>query len=1095
MGTLIEFFSKLFDTSDFPARWYCGKWTSGHGWLHIISDLAIWGAYMAIPVVLVTFAFRHRKEIPYSNIYLLFAGFILACGTTHLIEAIIFWHPVYRLSGISKLVTASISWATVIVLIRMAPQAMELPGLKRSNTKLEREIKRRREAEKDLVETEKLFRITFENAAVGMAHVAPDGTWLRVNNRLSEIVGYTPEDLLQLTFQDITHPEDLNADLESYSKLLAGEIEKYAMEKRYYHKEGNIVWILLTVSLVKHENGEPDYTIAIIQDITERKTLEEASAETQRLLSTFMENAPSAMGVVELAPDNSDILHLLDNPAGERFFNVTEGGTSGKWSIEHLNMWPAAVQEWIENYRKAQRNQSTVNFQFQFIPPDSPVDSEQTLPLDNQIWLNVNMAYLGTGEEGRDRFCYIASDDTFRKQSEFRLQRSHDTFFHLIEAAPFGIHIVDDQLRMSQCSSGTEKLFGSADLLVGLSMDQIFTRLWGKQISSELMAVFQQTLTSGKSYTASDYSLYNLDNGKLEYFDWEIQQIILPDGKYGVVCYFYETTQWKEAELAARESESRLKLATELVKVGVVVCECENKHVILDKIAAEQYGLPSESALTLEEYRNCFFPEDRDRFDDQMHHAIAPGNQSTPTLEYRVVQKNGSRRWLGICMQVEFEISSTGSPEPSHWLIASIDLTERKRHEEQLDLARQQAEAANRARGEFLANMSHEIRTPMAALMGHVEILMTHLQDPDNRESVRTIKRNGHHLLEILNDILDISRIEAGKLEVEQTRCDIVQLLKDIDSLMRVRVDAHRVNFIITATEKIPKFVQTDPKRLKQILLNLVGNAIKFTHIGQIKVEVIFNSDESQIEFHVEDTGIGIPQEILSTLFRPFSQGDASRTRKYGGSGLGLAISQRLAGLLDGSITVESQTGVGSTFVVSLPILDKEELDLITLELDLPTAEEEQTVIRHLEGNILLVDDRRDIRFVGQHFLEEAGATVTTASDGAEAIRLVENAAEMGNEFRLIIMDVQMPKMDGNTAVMKLREMGFQTPIISLTADAMREDRERCLASGADDYLAKPIDKAHLVNKAASLICDITPEELKERRDNRAADTTEEGEA
>ncbi|MAT14583.1 MAG: hypothetical protein CMJ46_04855 [Planctomyces sp.] len=1080
MGSLIEFFSKLLDTSDFPSRWNCGTWTSGHGWLHIISDLSTWGAYMAIPIVLVTFAFRRGKEIPFSYIYLLFAAFIMACGTVHLLEAIIFWNPVYRLSGIVKLITALVSWATVFALLRIVPQAMELPGLKKTNAKLQREINRRIEAEKDLVETEKRFRITFENAAVGMAHVAPDGSWLRTNERLSEIVGYTSEELKELRFQDITHPDDLNNDLEKFEKLLSGEIDKYAMEKRYIQKSGKIVWILLTVSLVRKENGEPDYSISIIQDISERKAIEEEAFKTQQLLAAFMDNAPSAMGVVEIPPDDSDIYHLIDNTAAEQYLDVGPGGTVGKWSLRDMRGWQPGVRRWIEKYREAQREGNTVNFQFQFMAPDSRAGG--VVELEDQIWLNVNMAYLGKGEDGRDRFCYIANDDTFRQISEVKLKRSHDTFFHLIEDAPFGIYVVDAELKMRQASEGSERLFNMFDSLIGMPLDEIYRRIWNEQTAEELTQIFRDTLRTGIPHTANDSYLTRRDSDQTESFDWQIHRITLPDGEFGVVCYFYHTTKLKQAEMAARESESRLKLATELIKVGVSVCEYDQRMVIVDNIAAGHFGLNAEDAISLDNYRNCFHPEDRERLELQMEETVTPGTFENRVVEYRVVHAGGRTRWIGICMQLEYVAATDGTLAPSHWLIASIDLTERKRHEEQLDFARQQAEAANRARGEFLANMSHEIRTPMAALMGHVDILLSHLKDPDNRQSVLTIKRNGKHLLDILNDILDLSRIEAGKLEVDRTHCDLIQLLKDIDSLMRVRVNSDDVEFSIIAPEPIPQHIQTDSKRLKQILLNLVGNAIKFTEAGHIRVMVSYDAAEANIQFVVEDTGIGIPAEVLHLLFRPFSQGDASRTRKYGGSGLGLAISQRLAGLLDGRITVASEVGKGTTFTVTLPAGRVENASLTQLELDAQLDEDDVIVIRNIDAHVLLVDDRRDIRFVGQHFLEEAGARVTTASNGLKAIKAVEEAVVQGDAFQLIIMDVQMPEMDGNTAITQLRQMGYEIPILALTADAMKEDRERALASGADDYLTKPIDKATLVNRVASLTQDVSVEELGRRR-------------
>ncbi|MDB5311955.1 MAG: pleC 2 [Gemmataceae bacterium] len=278
---MIDFLARLFDASGFPPRWQCGTWTPGLGWLHILSDLGVWSAYLAIPAVLVFFAVR-RKQLPFRGVFVLFGAFILACGTTHLMEAIIFWWPGYRLAGAIKLATAVVSWATVFTLVRVTPRALAM----RSPTDLEREIAGRKQIEATLRESEERFRGALEHAAIGMALVAPDGRWLRVNPALGRIVGYAEPELLTRTFQDITHPDDLAADLDEVRRMLAGEILTYQMEKRYIHKAGHTVWTLLSVSLVRDAAGVPLYFVSQVQDITGRKrfeqTLQEKNVELEK---------------------------------------------------------------------------------------------------------------------------------------------------------------------------------------------------------------------------------------------------------------------------------------------------------------------------------------------------------------------------------------------------------------------------------------------------------------------------------------------------------------------------------------------------------------------------------------------------------------------------------------------------------------------------------------------------------------------------------------------------------------------------------------------------------------------------------------------
>lgn len=248
------------------------------------------------------------------------------------------------------------------------------------------------------------------------------------------------------------------------------------------------------------------------------------------------------------------------------------------------------------------------------------------------------------------------------------------------------------------------------------------------------------------------------------------------------------------------------------------------------------------------------------------------------------------------------------------------EINQRELTELRLKESEAMALAASQVKSEFLANMSHEIRTPMAAILGYADVLLGHLKDPDNRNCVLVMKRNGQHLLELINDILDLSRIEAGKLDVDVEFVSLVQLVSDLQSLMQVRADEKNLDFNTEFSSPVPHQIKTDPRRLRQVLINLIGNAIKFTEQGSVTFSVGLNSD-GVLEFSVRDTGIGISQSQQERLFKPFSQGDSSVTRNYGGSGLGLAICKRLVGTLGGDIRLESELGVGSTFTLTLPIL------------------------------------------------------------------------------------------------------------------------------------------------------------------------------
>jgi len=436
-----------------------------------------------------------------------------------------------------------------------------------------------------------------------------------------------------------------------------------------------------------------------------------------------------------------------------------------------------------------------------------------------------------------------------------------------------------------------------------------------------------------------------------------------------------------------------------------------------------------------------------------------------------------------------------------------------------LEAARTEASAANRAKSEFLANMSHEIRTPMTAILGFTENLLDpDLSDSEKLNAVYTVRRNGKHLLQLINDILDISKIEAGKLEVEHIRCSPVQLVADVQSLMQVRADTKNLPFNIEYIGAVPETIESDPTRLKQILVNLIGNAIKFTETGSVRLVTRFVETESLpqncgtggspvvpsncgtgvspvspppgrrchkesaalqtlspvLQFDVIDTGLGMTEEQTCELFQAFNQADTSTTRKFGGTGLGLMISKRLAELLGGTITVESKPGEGSTFRVTVTTgpLDGVKMldDPATATIAQPeTAAASKPDTGKLDCRILLAEDGPDNQRLISFVLKKAGAEVTVVENGKLAVDAALAALHRRHKddakppFDVILMDMQMPVMGGYEATGLLRQKGYTGPIIALTAHAMEGDRRRCLDAGCDDYASKPIDRKKLV--------------------------------
>ncbi len=383
-------------------------------------------------------------------------------------------------------------------------------------------------------------------------------------------------------------------------------------------------------------------------------------------------------------------------------------------------------------------------------------------------------------------------------------------------------------------------------------------------------------------------------------------------------------------------------------------------------------------------------------------------------------------------------------------------MMERQLDAEELKKSKESADAANQAKSEFLANMSHEIRTPLTAILGYSDMLRDMDQPQEDVEhEVDSIIRSGAHLQRIINDILDLSKIEAGQLVIENIGVQPAPILHDVESIFGARARDKGVEFKIEYDYPVPRQIHSDPTRLKQIVFNLCGNAIKFTDSGKITVRMGYLEDKQMLKFQVIDTGIGMSEEEMSRLFTPFSQADTSTTRKYGGTGLGLCISRELCQKLGGDISVRSEKGKGTTFEFTVSVGDCEDLQLAhgADEFVVKDIDEGTSIVKNsLAGHVLVVEDSPDNQDLITKYLIKAGATCEVVDNGLMALQKA-----MTSQYDLIIMDVQMPIMDGLTATKKLRASGYKGAIAILTANALKEDREKCMKAGANNYLTKPI--------------------------------------
>ena len=421
---------------------------------------------------------------------------------------------------------------------------------------------------------------------------------------------------------------------------------------------------------------------------------------------------------------------------------------------------------------------------------------------------------------------------------------------------------------------------------------------------------------------------------------------------------------------------------------------------------------------------------------------------------------------------------------------------------EELRRAKSEAERRSRAKGEFLAHTSHEIRNPMTALLGFSDMLIEGGgSEQDRQQWLQSISRNARHLSELVNNVLDLSKIEAGQMTVEKIPCDLPELIDQVAMLTRPQVLEKGVEFIVRFDTPAPRHIRTDPLRLRQILVNLIGNACKFTDKG--KIELIIGCDAAQepggdctIRCTVADSGVGMLPAQLAKLFKPFTQAEDSTCRRFGGTGLGLTISKSLAMLLGGDISVRSEPGAGTQFTVTLNGGPIDGVEMVTshVEPETTTPAAQKAAPIQLRGRILLAEDGRDNQNLISLHLRRAGAQVTVVDNGRVAVERLQSKS-----FDLVLMDVEMPELDGCSATRLLRQRGVKVPIIALTARAMSGDRNECLQAGCNEYLPKPIDKTKLLSTVERFLSgketaghDALPVKLADPQPDRAGRITSE---
>jgi PAS domain S-box-containing protein len=907
-----------------------------------------------------------------------------------------------------------------------------------------------------LRESEEKFKTVFSDAMVGISITHLDGT-MRTNRLFHDILGYTEEELAQIKWHQITHPDDAEMSRNIWEKLMAGSQQGFRWEKRYFHKDGHVVWVDMSSTAHIGPDGKPSYFITSMLDITERKRIEFALAENEQKYRSVVTALNEGIVMQELSG-----AIVACNPRAEEILGLTVDQMMGKTSVDPS--WKSIHEdgtvfpgETHPSMVALQTGASVHNVVMGVTKPDGRL-----------TWININAEPLIDGASGRP-YAAVTSfvDITLAKEAEAEIHESQRKLEAIIAASPDGIGIAALDGELLLVSDKLAALYG-----YGIEEKEA---LRGKSIIDFIAPQYQDGVTRAMfEFLVRDSSPRIIQfegvrkDGSTIFVEVNSALLPAPDGSpVGILFVQRDITERKRAEEELTSLSTRLSLAVHGGGVGVWDVDLETNTVLWDDQMFVLYGQRrDEFPNPLDAFTAGVCPEDWQRVEEDIQMAVR--GEKEHNLEFRVVWRDGSIHNLRVIASVQ----RAPDGRPVRMVGLTWDITAHKQSEaalrqlsEDLRISNEfleeatarsmemaeQARQANVAKSEFLANMSHEIRTPMNGVIGMTGLLLETELDGEQRRYAETVRSSGEALLGLINDILDFSKIEAMKLQLETLDFDLVTVLDDFGATFATRASEKGIEFICGAEPSVPVMLKGDPGRFRQILTNLVGNAIKFTSAGEIavRISVVDEADDSVLlRSSIRDTGIGIPHDKIDRLFNKFSQVDASTTRKYGGTGLGLAICKQLAELMGGNVGVSSEQGKGSEFWFTARFGKQGKKSEI------------ESAGRAFAGKrILIVDDNVTVRGMLRDRFDVWCMRTAEAADGQEALRVLERSAADNDSIDVALIDMSMPGMGGEALAGAIRSDArfVNVHMVMLATMGVRVDAKRLSDAGFSTSVTKPV--------------------------------------